>query len=136
MAKMATRNVVVCNVLCYLVNKLSKTPEKLLKTILLEFYEVGDLNDAKQQLLDIVNGLETTAARPAVQKHRQGEKRALHIVDDLFTLMTFIDHNKLSDKIPIYVADNPDCLRSTRLEILAIKRLTPRSRKCFLTRIR
>jgi len=48
-----------------------------------------------------------------VPERRDSGSKAMHIVDDIFTLLTCLDENlKL---LPRYVADNPNALPSSRL---------------------
>ena len=46
---------VLCNPLCFLVNKYSSTQSKMLKSALLDFYIDEELSTAKQQLLKDFN---------------------------------------------------------------------------------
>ena len=101
--------------LCFLLNRYGKTAEKLLKTALLDFYDDSVLNSAKHQLISDIGNIVSVNERPPVPERREGEQRAMRIVDDLFFLLTFLDTNKLTDKLPIYVTDNPDCVPSTRI---------------------
>jgi len=44
---MAERTLVLCDVLCFLKNKFSKLPLKQLKCVIVGFYTVDDLSEAK-----------------------------------------------------------------------------------------
>ena len=48
---MAVNAVVLCNPLCFLVNKFGRTAAKPLKSMILDFYDVGVLCDSKSQLV-------------------------------------------------------------------------------------
>jgi len=63
---MAHTQLVLHNVLCYLVNKFGKVDVKSLKTALFDFYDVDALSSAKEQLLEDVDGLNLTSKRPHV----------------------------------------------------------------------
>ena len=49
--KMAASAVVLCNPLCFLVNKFGRTATRPLKSMVLDFYDVGVLSDAKCRAL-------------------------------------------------------------------------------------
>lgn len=67
---------------------------------------------AKRQLLDDVRNLQSTH----IPERRDGEARAVKIVDDIFVADTCLDENlKLAD-LPKYVAQSPDAMPSLRLE--------------------
>ena len=115
---MADRAVVVSNALCFLCNKFGKTGSRLLKTALLDFYDVKVVCDAKCQLIEDIEVLKsslTTVTFPHVPRRRDGEARMSRELDDIFTLLTFLDEQKLLSKLPRYVADNPDAIPPIRL---------------------
>jgi len=112
---MADGSLVVSDVLCFLVNKFVKTPVKLLKTVVTDFYSVDALADAKIRLLEDIKGMNLSARPPHVPLRRTGEGRLAHEVDDLLTLFTFIDESKLFDQLPTYVSSCPDYMPSLRL---------------------
>ena len=114
---MATGSFVLSNVLCFLITKLRNNGEKLIKTALLDFFDAPVLNDAKRQLKSDIESLELPddIAMPHVPERREGETRAVRIVDDLITLYKFADTNLLFKILPTYVIDNPDNVPSTRI---------------------
>jgi len=106
---------VLSNPLCFLVNKFGKDKDKLLKTVLMDFYDPDDLAMAKQQLLKDIESAKTGITFPHIPQQRQGENRAVRTVEDMFTLITMLDQNKSLDILPVYVASGPDRLPSLRL---------------------
>jgi len=115
---MADSVVVVNNALCFLCNKFGKTGLKLLKSALLDFYDVKVVCDAKCQLIEDIEVLKsslTTVTFPHVPRRRDGETRMSRELDDILTLLTFLDEQKLLSKLPRYVADNPDDIPPIRL---------------------
>ena len=83
------------NPLCVLINKYGKEQQKLLKTCLIDFYSCDELLAAKQQLLQDINKVNVGFVLPHMPLQRQGDNRAARSVDDMFTLMTLLDENKL-----------------------------------------
>lgn len=113
---MAGVQLVLCNPLCFFVNKFSKHPVKLLKTVLLDFYSPEDISTAKLQLLeDIGNEKVKSIKFPHIPQQRYGENRTQHDVDDIVTLLTVLDEKGALSDLPTYVADDPDKMPSVRL---------------------
>ena len=48
-------------------------------------------------------------------ERRDGEARAIKVVDDVFVVCTFLDENLKLAELPKYVADSPDAMPSLRL---------------------
>lgn len=111
--------VIVCDALCFLQNKFGNTTVKQLKTAVLDFYNIEVIADAKQQLINDVEVLESAAEKslkfPHIARRRVGDNRLVGEVDDIFTLLTFLDENKLLSALPKYVANGPDNMPSLRI---------------------
>ena len=105
---MADDQIVLCNVLCFLLNKYEKIASKTLRMTIRDFYTVECLAAAKNQLIKDVDAINLTTKRPYIPSRRDGEERIIREVDDLLMLLTFSDEQKILDKLPRYVADNPD----------------------------
>ena len=103
----------ISNVLCFLVNKYGKIDTKTLKLVLSDFYTADVLSAAKLKLLEAVDSLKLSSKRPHIPQRRDASERLS--VDDLFTLITFLDEQKCLDQIPTYVSDCPDHMPSVRL---------------------
>ena len=108
---------VLCDCLCFIVNKYSSVAAKTLKSILSDFYSAEELSVAKFQLYDDINKLDSTLKRPHIGQRRDTDmqSRINKEVDDIFLLITFADENKLIDKLPRYVASSPEKMPSMRL---------------------
>ena len=105
----------LCNVLCFAVNKYGKTAVKLLKSSLTDFYSVEVLADAKKQLAEDIDELNLSTKRPYVPSRRDGDGRIEREANDIVSLLIFVDEQKLLDKLPTYVCDDPDDIPSLRL---------------------
>jgi len=115
LCKMAAASFVLNNVLCYLKNKFGKSGVKPLKSTVLDFYDVEDLSGAKRQLISDIKDLNLDIVTPHVPERREGDNKSARTVDDIFTLLTFIDENRKVSLLPCYVANSPDSLPSSRL---------------------
>jgi len=112
---MADRKVVLCNVLCFVVNKLSYTPLKTLRMVLSDFYSADMLASAKILLMEDTDTLNLATKRPYIPLRRDGDGRLAREVDDNLSLLTFLDEQKALEQLPLYVSDGPDNMPSVRL---------------------
>jgi len=83
--------------------------------MVIDFYDVEELNAAKQQLLMDASNMNLDISLPHIPGRRDGDLKAVRIVDDIFTLLTFLDENLKLNLLPCYVTDNPDAVPSCRL---------------------
>ena len=111
----AQRGLSLCDVLCFVSNKLVKLPVKQLKSILSDFYTVEVLSEAKVRLLSDIESMELSIQIPHMPRRRDGDNRVAREVDDIVTLFQFVDENKLLDTLPVYVSGSPDLMPSARL---------------------
>jgi len=113
---MADTKYVVSNVLCYIANRYGKSDNKSLRDIVSDFYDSEELGRAKSQLsVDIQSVIPPSISMPHIPSRRDGDNKAVRIVDDIFSMLTFADENLLVSALPRYVADSPDRLPSVRL---------------------
>ena len=80
--------------------------------MILDFYGVDELCRAQYQLMMDVTSMNLDITLSNVPERRDGDSKTVRIVDDLFTMLTFLDENL---KLPCYVADSPDAMPSSRL---------------------
>ena len=112
---MAVAPVVLQSCLCFLVKKFGKIAVRQLKSMVIDFYDVEELNAAKQQLLMDASNMNLDISLPHIPGRRDGDLKAVRIADDIFTLLTFLDENLKLNLLPRYVTDNPDAVPSGRL---------------------
>jgi len=112
---MATsRKLSVSNILCYLFNKHGKVPSKILKSIIVDFYDIKDIVVAKELLFNDLELLKINGI-PKIRKRRDSGGKSALDNDDLFSLLTFCDENGHLDTLPMYVSNNPDSMPPGRL---------------------
>ena len=85
----AVAPVVLQSSLCFLVKKFGKIAVRQLKSMVIDFYDVEELNAAKQQLLMDASNINLDISLPHIPGRRDGDLKAVRIVDDIFTLLTF-----------------------------------------------
>jgi len=112
---MADSKMRLCNVLCFIANKLVHTALKTMKSVLSDFYSSEELAVAKIVLMEDIDKLSLDTKRPHVPLRRDGDGRLAREVDDILSLFTFIDEQKLMDQLPLYVSDSPDNMPTIRL---------------------
>ena len=105
----------LCDLLCFLRCKYDKFPTKVLKRALIDFYDSGSISNAKKQLLADIIKADFQDKVPTVPERRAGEMRTINEIDDIFTLIAFLDERKLLGYLPLYVSDNPDNMPPIRL---------------------
>ena len=52
---------------------------------------------------------------PHGPERRESHNKVVLVVDDIFTLLAFLDENLKLSTLPCYVANNPDLMPSSRL---------------------
>jgi len=115
MVKMAAVPVVLNSSFCFLTRKFGKIASKPLKSMLFDFYDVDKLCDAKHQLMMDTRNMNLYVSLPHIPERRNGESKAIRVVDDIFTVLAFLDENLMINKLPRYVAGSPDAMPSVRL---------------------
>lgn len=112
---MADKELVLCEPMCFLVNKYGKLSPKVLKNALTEFYSIDTLATAKIRFLDDVNLMEFSEKLPHIPKRRDTINRLAHEVDDMLALMQFVDERGRLSDLPRYVSSGPDNMPSIRM---------------------
>jgi len=92
---------------------------KQLKALLYDFYDSETIAVAKNVLLDAVNELKVDGGPKITRKRRDSkenpEAKIRGDIDDLILLVTFADEINVMERLPIYVAADPDLVPSMRL---------------------
>jgi hypothetical protein len=88
---------------------------KVLKSAVMDFYDIDTLVEAKIRLLDDVNLMGFIEKLPHIPKRRGDANRLAQEVDDIFALIQFVDEHGQISKLPRYVSSGPDNMPSIRL---------------------
>jgi len=86
-----------CLTLCFLKCKFGRIPLKTIHSALSDFYSGEQLSAAKQQLLDDISEMNSSIKLPHMPRRRDGDNKVIKETDDIISLFTFIDENKLQD---------------------------------------
>jgi len=79
------------------------------------FYDTADICRAKDNLLEATKPLKSDICLPHVALRRDGEQRSAKSVDDIVTIVTFLDEKLKLNCLPRYVSVSPDAMPSIRI---------------------
>lgn len=109
----------VSELLCYTTHKLGKLDVKQLKTIIANFYSLDVVFDAKEALVNIMDSLGIGKwPRPNTRRRKDSTGGASDVklkseIDDIIGVLTYVDEQNLGDRLPCFVAANPDMIPSS-----------------------
>ena len=89
-------------VLCFILNKFGKSPNGVIKSAVVNFYNWSEVTAAKDLLWSTVEGLGISNI-PRYIKRKADDKLRLE-VDDLFSMITFLDEGGNLTTMPKFVA--------------------------------
>jgi hypothetical protein len=118
---MATLRAIVINEpLCFLTRKFGRYASKQIKSIIFDFYAGDIISTAKDVLFNAITNLKIVGLPKLVSRRRRDSKEAMDVkirldIDDLVSLMVFVDEGQLLDQLPIFVAADPDLIPSSRM---------------------
>lgn len=112
---MAEPKLVLCEPLCFILDKISKIGKKVLMRHVIENVEPTEICAAKARLMTDLENLKLTEKAPRIPARRDGDTRAENEVKDIFDVINFLDTNKHLNELPCYVTDKPDNMPSIRM---------------------
>ena len=110
---MAGRQLVLNDVLCFLVNKLDKIDPIVLKSIIISFYKNKDISDAKIQLFGDITLLDLWSLLSAIERNVTGndcENQGSTDIDDILEVLQSLNVRNNFEKLPKYVSAGPDLM--------------------------
>ena len=112
---MADRELVLCEPLCFMLNRNGKSKLKSLKRVIIDFCSPEVISAAENRLLDDAGNLMLTDKMPHFPRRRDREGRSVREVDDIVAIVSTLDEQNVLNKLPRYVAESPDNMLSIRL---------------------
>ena len=112
---MAERELIVSDLLCFLLSKYGHMSSITLKSVVKESYSVQAFVAAKELLLTELNKLNLSFKLPTLARRQAGPNQLQAVVDDMFTLLVFIDEKDLRGKLPKFVCENIENIPNIRL---------------------
>lgn len=105
---------VINDLLCYSTKKFSRIPIKQLKSTVADFYNPTDISTAKEALFEEFEVISDKSVK--IQRRRKDSvSRTPNEIDDIFSMITHLDENNLTDKLPMFVSNDPDKMPSVKL---------------------
>jgi len=96
--------------LCYLFNNYKKTPIKLLKSIVTDFYDLDTVSTAKSKLMEDITSAGLSIKLPPTRRDKTKD------IDDILSVLATIDETGVSESLPRYATDNLEEIPSSRLD--------------------
>lgn len=106
---------VICDLLCFAINKFSRVPMKPLKMIVNDFYSPDDICNAKDLLIDEVEVLNIENWAKPPRRRKDSITRTQNEVDDIFSAISSLDEGLNLHKLPTFVSSDPDRMPSVKL---------------------
>jgi hypothetical protein len=124
-------NIVINELLCYATKKYHQRGNIDLQRILYDFYQVDTVTQAKNKLSDDIDALSIPDwPKPPRRRLNSSENIGAKLridIDDIVNMLDYVDRNQLGNRLPKYVAADPDMLPSAKL--------TEGDLQCLLLRI-
>ena len=83
---MADRDLVLCELLCFILNRCSKSELKSLKNVIIDFYSPGVITATMNRLLDDAGNFTLTDKIPHFPRRREGVGRSVREVDGIVAI--------------------------------------------------
>ena len=121
-APVSQARLLISEPLCYIAAKYGRIDNLTLKSILRDFYGIDALMSARDTLMKSGDELNIDKwPKPARRrkdsfgnKFESAELMVRNEIDAIITIWSFVDDNKLVDRLPTFVAVNPDHLPSAK----------------------
>jgi hypothetical protein len=107
-AEFTAFTVIVCEPLCFLINRFGLNAVEVVKNVVIDFYGVDVMVETAGQLLDNVYRLKLVDKLPHIPRHRNGEIRTIREVDGIISILTDLDEKKVLSSLPRYVRPSED----------------------------
>lgn len=109
------RELVLNSLLCFLVNTRKKYPGKVIKSIIIDFYDLDAVNAARDRLVQDVAKIANVSFK--IPRERRDSNNKLKIeIDDVIQLFDHLDDNGHLNSLPRYVTDNFSDVPMLRME--------------------
>src|SRR5687768_6528487 len=96
-------------------DKLGRSAIKSLKSVVLEFYSNEQIMAAKGLLLDTFSTMDISNFPKSIRKRRDSTSNISTEFDDIIAILSFLDEHGHLDGLPLFVADHPDHIPSSKL---------------------
>ena len=111
----SSTNFVTSNLLCFVVNKFNKVPLRPLKSLVIDFFSANDVAEGKETLLKELDNIRIDNLPRVSRRRRDSLDKGILDVEDIISLITFLDENQHIKLLPKFVATSPDAMPSAHL---------------------
>jgi hypothetical protein len=118
----ATRELVISELLCFILNKFGRVAEEKIKLLVSDFYSAEEINEGKTLLNKHLVELNLEGL-PRLKK-RMGDNRSAKDLDDIFYMINRADEKLALNELPGFVAQNLERVPHLRPEDLDLVILT------------
>ena len=109
------RRLVANDLLCYVVNKLSRLGKKPVKTSVVDFFAPDDVTAAKEMLYAEIEALQIDKFPKMIRRRKDLANRTAIEAEDILVMLTRLDEVKAMDRLPLFVSVDPDKMPSAKL---------------------
>ena len=109
------RRLVVNDLLCYAVNKLTRLGKTPVKTTVVDFYPPDEISIAKEKLYAEIEILQIEKFPKMVRRRKDLANRQAIETEDILAMLTQLDEAKARDRLPLFVSSDPDKMPSAKL---------------------
>lgn len=111
------RELEINELLCYASKKFKKLTRQMFEGVIYDFYKAEEISNAKDILVNRIDKFSTEKwPKPPKRKQTESNNKALTEVEDIYSILAYIDRNLLWQNLPVFVAEDVDNLPSNRLE--------------------
>jgi len=93
------RRLVVCDILCYMINKMSRVACKPLISAVLDFYSADDISLANEKF----DELQIEKVLKSIRRRKDSVNRSNIEVDDIMSSLTYLDESINLNNLPQFV---------------------------------
>jgi len=115
----ADRNIILNAPLCFMIGKHGRFAAKTLKSLVYDFFSGDIISSANDLLVSIINDLKITGAPVIPRRRRESkeniENRIKSDIDDIYSIILYLDEQKLCDKLPLFAVTDADLIPSPRM---------------------
>jgi hypothetical protein len=105
----------VSELLCYAINKFGRVPLKPLKSVINDFYSSDDIFSAKDKLVEETDILNIDKWQKPARRRKDSITRTQNEIDDIFQVIVMLDESHNLQRLPTFVATDPDRMPSIKL---------------------
>lgn len=101
-----SRELVLSSLLCFVINTRRKYPNKVIKSIVTDYYDLDAICTAKERLCKDIDTVASAIAIKVPRTRRNSDNKVNIIVEDILSILDLLDDSGVLLSLPRYVTDN------------------------------